>query len=210
MDKKLKLFIEKLGKTPVPSNACNMFSYSVPQNEIRRSNLLRYFQQMAERRPEVLIVGEAPGYQGMRWTGAPFASEYHLLRGIPEVDMFGEKNGYRKTDEWEKIWKEPSSTIVWGALRSVKRLPLIWASYPYHPHKTGEALTNRAPTNEELVIGRPFILEIMEIFGIKRVLAVGNKAEITLGKLGIIAPKVRHPSHGGAVLFAEGVKKHLV
>ena len=209
MEDKLKRFIEKLGKTKSPGNACNMFSFDVSQNEVRRNNLLLYFLQMAQRRPKVLLVGEAPGYQGSRWTGVNFCSEHIITNGIPDLEMFGKERGYRKTDEWDKVWKEPSATIVWGTMKDVKNLPLIWASYPYHPHQNGNPLTNRAPTNVELEIGRPFILDLIEIFGIKKIIAVGNKAELTLGKLGISAPKVRHPSHGGAVLFAQGIHQHI-
>ncbi|MEK7521303.1 MAG: uracil-DNA glycosylase [Patescibacteria group bacterium] len=123
--------------------------------------------------------------------------------------MFGTSCGYKKTDEWEKVWKEPSATIVWGTLKSARSLPLVWASYPYHPHIDRSPLSNRAPTNLELEIGRPFILDLVKIFGIKNVVAVGNKAEITLGKSGIKGPKIRHPSHGGAKLFAQGITQYI-
>ena len=186
-----------------------MYALDALANEIRRKNLLLYFMQLAERKPEVLLIGEAPGYQGCRWTGVSFCSEHIITNGIPEIDMFGSHKGYKKTDESEKVWKEPSATIVWNVLKGVKNLPLIWASYPYHPHKPGKRLTNRAPTSEELAIGRPFIQELIDIFGIKKVIAIGNKAELTLNKLSIPVPKVRHPSHGGAKLFAEGIHKFL-
>lgn len=209
MEGKLRNFIEKLAKTKSSDNAFNMFSFDVPANGIRRNNLFLYFMQMAKRKPEVLLVGEAPGYQGSRWTGVNFCSEHIITNGIEEIGMFGAKRGYKKTNEWEKVWKEPSATIVWGAMLTVSKLPLIWASYPFHPFESGKPLTNRAPTNEELVIGRPFIGELIEIFKIKKVIAVGNKAEVTLGKMGINAPKVRHPSHGGKNDFMSGLKNHL-
>ncbi len=209
MEKTIRDFVDKLAKTKAPENAVNMFSFDVAQNETRRNNLYLYLSQMAEKKPEVLLVGEAPGYQGMRWTGMPFGSEYHILRGIPEIGMFGEERGYKKTDEWDKVWKEPSSTIVWGTMKSITNVPLIWASYPYHPHQSGKPLTNRAPSNIELEIGRPFLADLIEIYKIKKVLAVGYKAVTTLGKMGIEAPYIRHPSHGGAKLFAEGIRFHL-
>lgn len=59
-------------------------------------------------------------------------------------------------------------------------------------------------------MGEQFVREIIEIFDIKQVIAVGSKAEYTLGRLNIPAPKIRHPAHGGAKLFAEGVLKLLI
>ncbi len=123
--------------------------------------------------------------------------------------MFGKVRGYEKTTEWEKIWKEPSATIVWGAMAQVKQLPIIWASFPFHPFKTGTPLTNRTPTKDELLIGKHFIKELIAIFDIKTLIAVGNKGEETLKEMGHTMVKIRHPAHGGATLFREGVKKYL-
>lgn len=210
MEVSVRIFIDKLAKTKIPENACNMFSYKVVENKIRRNNLFLYFMEMAQRRPKVMLVGEAPGYQGSRWTGVNFCSEHIITTGIEKIGMFGKERGYRKTNEWDKVWKEPSATIVWGALSGQKNLPLIWASFPYHPFRSNNPLSNRAPTNEELEIGRLFIQELMKIYNIKKVIAVGNKAELTLRKLGISAPKIRHPSHGGKNLFVAGLSEHLV
>lgn len=209
MKKDLKNFINKLSKTKTSKNAFNMYADPVPANETRRNNLLLYFLQMAERKPETMLVGEAPGYQGCRWTGVSFCSEHIILNGIPEIEMFGRKRGYKKTNENEKVWKEPSATIVWGALKAVKNLPLIWASYPFHPHLPNKSLTNRAPTSQELKIGESFIKDLVDIFQIKNIIAVGNKAEVTLKNLGFNTPKIRHPAHGGKNLFAQGVSKYL-
>lgn len=210
MGKSLREFIDRLAKTKVGDNAFNLFSYGSPHNEVRRSNLLLYFQQMAEKKPEVLLVGEAPGYQGCRMTGVNFTSEHILINGIKEIEMFGQHRGYQKTGEYEKIWKEPSATIVWKTISKCKQLPLLWASFPFHPYQSGNPLSNRTPTNTELKVGENFVQDIIEIFDVKRVIAVGNKAEITLGQLAIPASKIRHPSHGGAKLFAEGVRVHIL
>lgn len=209
MESKIRSFVERLGKIKATRNAGNMWDFSRKENVIRRNNLYLYLFQMAERKPKVMLVGEAPGYQGCKWTGVHFMSEYLILKGIGEIGMFGKERGYRKTAEWGKVWKEPSATIVWGALKEVKELPLIWASFPFHPYKPGEILTNRAPTREELALGRPLISELIEIYGIKKIIAVGNKAEETLGEMGYKVEKIRHPANGGAGLFKEGIKKHF-
>src|SRR5438309_4185491 len=46
---------------------------------IRLANLGLYLEERRE--ADVLAVGEAAGYQGMRWSGIAFTSEFDLLRG---------------------------------------------------------------------------------------------------------------------------------
>lgn len=203
-------FVERLAKTRVAPNTFNIYSYSNSANEVRRNNLLLYFKQMKERNPDTLLVGEAPGYQGCRFSGVPFGSEFIVLNGIERIDMFGRNRGYRKTDESEKIWKEPSATIVWGALKNLSQLPLLWASFPFHPYKPGNPLSNRTPNREEIKSGQVFIREIIKIFEIERIIAVGNKAHETLGELGFSVPKIRHPANGGKSQFVSGINRYLL
>lgn len=205
-----KDFVDLLGKTKVGPNTFNLYSHDDPANQVRRNNLLLYFNQIKEREPEVLLVGEAPGYQGCRFTGVPFCSEYLILNGIEEIGMFGKDRGYGKTDEVEKVWKEPSATIVWGALKTLPRLPLLWASFPFHPHKPGNPLSNRTPTREEIKSGQVFITEIIKMFGVEKVIAVGNKAHESLKELGYEVPKIRHPANGGKGQFVKGINAHLL
>lgn len=209
MPDRLENFISRLGHTAAPPHAFNMYSFDLPVNAVRRRNLALYFQQMAERHPEALLVGEAPGYRGCRWTGVTFMSEYILQKGIESIGMFGTSRGYRTTGESVRPWKEISATIVWKSLATLRRLPLIWAAYPFHPFRPGLPLTNRAPTKEELKIGEWFIDELVAIFKIPQVIAIGNHAYSTLTNLGFNVPKIRHPANGGARDFAAGVAFHL-
>ncbi len=45
------------------------------------------------------------------------------------------------------------------------------------------------------------------MFGIKKFLAVGRKAESTLLKMNIDAPYIRHPANGGAITLEKDWKK---
>lgn len=47
---------------------------------------------------------------------------------------------------------------------------------------------------------------MIEMFNIKKVVAVGNKAEENLISLGISCHKVRHPAQGGKNEFVEGIR----
>jgi len=76
---------------------------------------------------------------------------------------------------------------------------LLWNVVPTHP---GTATSNRRPTRAEVVAGRPFLDELVRG---RQVVAVGRLAAEVLG-----APYVRHPSHGGAVALAAGLRRTLV
>ena len=210
----LDAFIDRLACTEVSERTFNQFAYQNDTvgaaNAIRRENLRLYLEQMAELQPHVLMVGEAPGYRGMRLTGIPFMSEYMLLNGLPALGLFGVERGYRKTDETERAGKEQSGTIVWGTIAAFSPVPLLWGAFPFHPHKPGDAWSNRAPTTGELLIGQPFLREMMGLFPLEKIIAVGNKAEESLGRMGIeIAGKVRHPAQGGKNDFVAGVRSAL-
>jgi hypothetical protein len=71
---------------------------------------------------------------------------------------------------------------------------LLWNVVPTHP---GTATTNRAPSRREVTAGSAFATELARG---RRVIAVGRVAAEELD-----APYVRHPSHGGARAFAEGL-----
>jgi hypothetical protein len=51
------------------------------------------------------------------------------------------------------------------------------------------------------------IIKMIDMFNIEKVVAMGNKAEESLNKLGISCVKVRHPAQGGKSEFDEGIRK---
>jgi hypothetical protein len=71
---------------------------------------------------------------------------------------------------------------------------LLWNVVPTHP---GTVASNRAPTGAEVAAGVGFARELALD---RTIVAVGKLAAAALG-----APYVRHPSHGGAVAFREGL-----
>lgn len=199
-EKKIRKFVEDLGNKKLFPNARNPWDYSNPKNEIRRQNLLGYFRKMHSLKPTVLLVGEAPGYRGCGRVGMPFSSEKLILS-----HPFFQDRGTFTIENTENPIAEASASIVWKTLDSLDFYPLMWAAYPYHPHKPGDVLSNRAPRPEEILVGQEFIQRLIEIFSIKKVVAVGRVAEKNLADMEIFAPSIRHPSHGGATLFAEGL-----
>ena len=127
----------------------------------------------------VILVGEAAGYRGARISGIAFTSERQLTGKGPA---------------------EASATIVHRVLAALDLDAdvLLWNVVPTHP---GTISSNRRPTRSEIDAARPFLEELTQS---RRVVAVGRVAAAALD-----APYVRHPSHGGAVAFAEGLRRTL-
>lgn len=195
--KGLSQFVEELAAMEVTQNVFNQYSYQLEENSIRRENLLIYLNQMYQLRPKVLLVGEAPGYRGCRLTGVPFTSEHLLMHNMDGLNLFGRENGYKLVSENTKLLKEATATIIWSTLIEHNLIALGWNAFPFHPHKKDNPASNRAPFKKELELGQKPLLQIIELFGIKKIIAVGNKAEENLNSLGISCDKVRHPAQGG-------------
>jgi len=129
---------------------------------------------------ELILVGEAAGFRGARVSGVPFTSERQLTGSGPA---------------------EATATIVHRVLRAlgVEDEVLLWNVVPTHP---GTPSSNRQPTRAEVAAARPFLDELTSG---RRAVAVGRLAAEVLG-----APYVRHPSHGGAAAFADGLRHTLL
>ena len=202
--RELRDFVEALARTPATPHSVNHYSYEREGNNVRRKNLTAYLTALYEIAPQVLLVGEAPGYRGARRSGVPFSSE-RILATHP---FFTSRGGFA-VESADAPCAESSASIVWKTMDELEFYPLIWASFPFHPHKPQDENSNRAPTAEEIALGQPFIRSLMNIFAIRDVVAVGRAAERTLSLLSIDATPVRHPSHGGATLFREGLRRFV-
>lgn len=91
---------------------------------------------------------------------------------------------------------EATATIVHRVLAELglEEHVLLWNVVPTHP---GTESSNRRPTQAEVEQAVPFLRELTAG---RRPVAVGRLAEAVLG-----APYVRHPSHGGAGAFRDGL-----
>ncbi|HLV34807.1 MAG TPA: uracil-DNA glycosylase [Spirillospora sp.] len=204
-------FIHRLSCAETAPDACNQYAPGSPTNAIRRANLRRYLQAMVERRPDTLLVMEAPGYRGCRLTGVPVTSRRILLEGVPDLELFGSERGFQDVPEpgFERVQGEQSATIVWGTLRQIGVVPLIWNTFPFHPHQPGQPLTNRRPRAPETALGTTFLRDLLDWFAPSRVIAVGNVAYATLESMAVMCERVRHPAQGGKNDFVAGLTAHL-
>lgn len=206
MIEELREFVEDLARTEVTPNVFNQYSYKFEENAIRRDNLLIYLREMSILKPKIILVGEAPGYRGCRLTGVPFSSEYLLINNMEGMNLFGKDKGYKLPIDTDKLTKEPTATIVWQTFIKYDLKVFGWNAFPFHPYKQGNMESNRTPLKKELLIGEKPLLRIIELFNIKNIIAMGNKAEESLNKLGINCDKVRHPAQGGKNDFVQGIR----
>jgi hypothetical protein len=164
---------------------------------IRLTNLRHYLEERL--RADVVAIGEAAGYQGMRWSGIAFTSEFDLLRwGDP----------YRRSSRRPRPWKEPSGTIVHGVLEETgaERRVILWNTVPTHPFLPGQPLSNRRPTRPEVVTGLAYAQRLIDIVRPRLVVGVGRIAADTLGSRAVY---VRHPAQSGATAFRAGMRALL-
>jgi len=154
--------------------------------------------------PLFILVGEAPGYQGCRYSGIAFTSERLLLEGkIPRIPPLTRRLSTRRLP-----FSEPSATIVWRTLKKlgIAERTILWNALQLHPHRDGNPWTNRTPTPQELALGADTLSILLASFPLAGVVAIGKKAEFLMQSQGIVPlATVRHPANGGATAFAEGI-----
>lgn len=212
MSRRFDRLIQSMADVELPDRACNQFSRhqgDLTGNAIRRRNLRLYLQELEQHGPRMLLVGEAVSHRGGRLSGIAFVSEAVMLGGVDVAGgrVLGADRGYQKATRGPQLSTEASATMVWGTIRELVPLPLLWNAFPFHPFHPGNALTNRAPTGAELAIGQPFIAALLRLFPIEQVVAIGNQASLSLSRMEIEHVKVRHPSQGGKNLFVAGMAR---
>lgn len=166
---------------------------------IRRDNLKNYLASF-KNRPKIVLVGEAAGPWGCRFSGVPFTSERQLVRG--ELPFKGRRSG---TGEVPVV--EMSGSIVWRTIRDRRLQPLFLNSIPFHPHNLGQPLSIRKPRSNEVLEFSGLLEKFIEALTPKTLIAVGRSAEFALLAIGARPLYVRHPAHGGAPAFSEAMSK---
>lgn len=200
--------IADLARVTVADDATNQYAIDGPAGNMqRRANLQLALALAHARGPDILLVGEAPGYNGARRTGVPFTSERLLLAGIEPPGIFGAARGFALASDDGRISSEQTATIVWREARQLGIYIVGWNAFPFHPHRLGQPESNRTPRAGEVRSGMPFLERVHALFPAVQVVAMGNVAAGALSRLKIAHLKVRHPAQGGAREFAVGLRK---
>ena len=175
--------------------------------EIRRTNLFSYLSSF-ERKPSLLMIGEAAGPWDCRFSGIPFTGEKELCTGaLPFGGEQSSRDEPLMTTGKRPPYTSHSAAIFWAALRPHHPDFLVWNCVPFHPHQEDRILSVRAPDSGEI---RRFLGQLDGLYRLlrpERIIAIGRRAEQALKAAGLSAPYVRHPSQGGARLFREAMKK---
>jgi hypothetical protein len=168
--------------------------------QIRQANLRQFLVTFSNVR--TILLAEAAGYQGCRFSGIPMTSEAQLVGPTPVHWAVG--GCYRRSGARNRLWREPSATILWETLG--ERMDcLIWNTFPWHPMGKHGPLSNRTPRAAEIQAGIPVLEAIRNRFPDARLVAIGRVAERTLQGQAIDTHYVRHPAHGGKIDFASGI-----
>lgn len=167
--------------------------------EVRCRNLRCYLEDFAGAR--FVLVGEAAGYAGCRFSGIPFTCEAQLIG--PERLGWALGKDFARSSTGETLWVERSARIVWEAL-GMRTDCVLWNAFPWHPFGQRGPLSNRAP-GRNLYDGLEVLSCLLSLFPSARPYAVGRVAQRALEGIGVQASYIRHPSHGGKRKFMEGV-----
>jgi len=165
---------------------------------IRRNNIKCYFDSFP-RKPAVLVLGEAPGWRGCRFSGVPFTSESQLIM---------ETHPFRGSPSSKRVppYSESTATIFWETMREYHPDFIAWNCVPFHPHCPRNRLSNRTLSASEIRKYQPLLSQMIRALNPCKIIAVGKQARRALSKSGYDSIPVRHPSHGGAKEFRQGIE----
>jgi hypothetical protein len=173
----------------------------------RRRNLEAYLERVG--RPRLVLLGEALGFRGGRFSGIAFTSERQLAGPDGRRLAWATDPPFRPTSRNPALWLEPSGSVVWDAIGGQPGGVLLWNTFPWHPCRPVSPLSNRMP-EKSMVRDNLHVLEkLLEETAGARLVAVGRTAQAGLAALGVEAPAVRHPAHGGADLFRQQLRAQL-
>lgn len=197
-NQKIVDFLGKLSKRKSTETVFNPYKDKKILN-----NLREYLLYLKKHNTSILLVGESPGYNGCRWTGIPFTSG-DMVRNSKHK-MF-KKIGERIF--LKRVVKENTGTIMWEFLGKDKPVPILWNSFPFHPHKEGKPESNRKPSSSEVQEGIEYLKMIYDIFEPDTIYSLGRVGEKIL-KTTFLEKEIkyiRHPSRGGKNGFVQGME----
>lgn len=192
---------------------------------VKRATQLRHYLQCRED-ARYILVAEAMGYQGGKFTGIAMTSERIIAGHHPNVarqhvllNGLGQRTSNPGMPEHGRVFDitrnqgfaEPTATVVWTAMQDIKVDPfsvILWNALPFHPYKSDKgALSNRTPTKSELKLGLVFLQRLLEHFPKVQVIAIGNRAQCSLGMIDASFQCIRHPANSGATGFRAGLSR---
>lgn len=224
----LEDFLEFISEIEPPDTVVNPYSgYQEGVDSLEgasgiRLSQLRHYLNIRLETARVLLIAEAPGYQGARFSGIAMTCERTLLghRGnVTAADILGNDIQPVRTSHVAACTNamqrgfgfcEPTAGTVWGEImqRGLSRQVVLWNAFPFHPHRPGLPLRNRRPSAQEIADQSHVLDRFRELFpDAHAVVAVGNTARDLLAHHGLEFAHVRHPANGGTPEFREQINQ---
>lgn len=169
---------------------------------VRRRNLRSYLEAIQNLGTDTIWMGRDLGYRGGRRTGLALTDEYHL----PHLGAVYPGAGCAKATKGPAV-AERTAAEVWSVLLRLKRPPLLWNVFPFHPHESGAEFTNRKFAARELAHVSDLNQELISWLGIRRIVCIGQDAASYAEAFGCEIECVRHPSYGGVTDFRDGMRR---
>ncbi len=169
---------------------------------IRRKNLRGYFKTAIANNLDTIWMGRDLGYLGGRRTGMALTDEHHL----PNVPLvYGGFTPARAT--YGAPIKERTATEIWSVLKELKKPPLLWNVFQFHPHEADNPFSNRKFSLRERRETDEVNAALVSWLRIKRIVAIGGDAVTYAQQFGVKVIAVRHPSYGGTADFRRGIRE---
>lgn len=174
----------------------------VPTAPLIRTANLRAYMEKAGKTATVVIVGEAAGPWGCRFSGVPFTGERQLLD--PSFPFQGSQSSRAHPPHISR-----TATMFWEIMLPYYDRFVAWDAFPLYPHKQHDLFSVRNPTKSEVSQFGPALRLLIQHLAPTRLVAVGRAAEKVITSLGEVATYVRHPSQGGKAAFTVAMQRLL-
>ena len=181
---------------------CSEYDHS-ESPAIRCLNLQRYLDAAVNCSVKSVWLGRDCGYRGGRRTGIALTDEINL----ETLDHHFEIHGLVKATVGQSI-KERTATEVWKIIREIDAKVFLWNVFPFHPFEAGNPMSNRRHSVREFNECKDLLYFLLEWLKPKMIIALGVDARNALQGMGFKVSPVRHPSYGGHLEFAKGIR-HL-
>ncbi|MBN1459268.1 MAG: uracil-DNA glycosylase [Armatimonadetes bacterium] len=173
---------------------------------VRQANLRSYLASYHDM-PVVLVVGEAAGPWGMRWSGVPFTSERQLAEKT--VPFQGEVSSLQKPAVRlgrKSPHSSGSATIFWRVMKQWFPAFLAVDVVPFFPHTKGDVLKKDTPSDSEIRQFLPILEQTSTLLQPATIVAVGRRASEALSNLGMDHEAVHHTAHDAKKEFPAGME----
>jgi len=169
--------------------------------KIRRRNLSKVLTAAMSSGVDVIWLGRDLGYRGGRRTGLALTDESCLPNAATTYGV--PVNIATRTGPVS----ERTAQQIWAQVGLAPTVPILWNVFPFHPHEPGNSMSNRRHTRQEFDLCSDILTSILQLLRPKFLVAIGQDAHAELLRQGRKSILVRHPSYGGHIEFATGIRR---